>query len=551
MEHSSVQNYTPVSAKKRGSIKVKLLFALSGAAMTLLLSQGGSLLFICVGVFLSLVVCLILAFRFDLPRTALASPRPLALIPGVVLAGYAALLYRAVFAVTAEEVIVPFLAASRLSFLADAASAALPTLVCVCALFALFVWFYLFCDWAARFTRRWLAGSCRAERLFLMIGFAVAVVAIALVYGRTTAFYGGAPYDVVYTTDSGNLISTNSYLYVNAYENDLRQPMFAVFSMPFAAVAMLLSKLLFFVPYAYALVLACVQALLLLFAFTLLARMLRLAGADRVLFLLLLAVSYPTLLFAFAFEQYAFSVFWVIVFLYAWQEKEEPRTMLFVAATGSLLASGAFFPLLFGEKGIKKRFRALITAGLAFVAVFVLFGRVPLLNRAAENTRDLISFAGGASFGARAMQYLAFVSACFARPAAGIDLATYPHASYQMLAASEVNWLGLALLLLALLSAVLHRKEAHMRVFSLWAGFSVVLLLVVGWGASENGMVLYTLYFFWAFAALLYMLLQRALSTKPILRIGVAALALAVLACVNTFGLIDLIRFGMLYYPVA
>lgn len=537
--------------KTSGSIALKLIFALSGAAMTLLLSQGGSLLFIGAGVFLSLIVCLILAFRFDFPRVALTSPKPLSLIFGVVLACSVALFYRTVFAATTQEVIVPFLADSPLSFLAGAAGKALPTLVCLLALFALFVWFTLFCDWAARFTQRWLDRSCRTERLFVVTGTLLAIVVIAIVYSRTNAFYGGAPYDVVYTTDSGNLISTNAYLYVNAYENDIRQPMFAVFSMPFSTVAMLFSRLLFFVPHAYALALASIQVLLMLFGFTLLARVLSLSGVDRLLFLLLLAVSYPVMLFTLAFEQYAFSVFWVIVLLYAWQQKEEPRTMLFVAATGSLLTSGAFFPLLFCEKDVRKRLRALVAAGLAFLGVFILFGRVPLLNRAVQTARDISSFAGGVGFGARALQYLAFVSACFVRPAAAIDPLTYAHASYQMLAPTGVHWLGLALLLLSAVSAVLFCKDARMRVFSLWAGFSLVLLFFIGWGASENGMVLYTLYFFWAFAALLYMLLQRLSSRKPTWRYGLVALIIAALACVNTLGMIDLVRFGMLYYPVA
>ena len=257
------------------------------------------------------------------------------------------------------------------------------------------------------------------------------------------------------------------------------------------------------------------------------------------------------MLFTLAFEQYAFSVFWVIVLLYAWQQKEEPRTMLFVAATGSLLTSGAFFPLLFCEKGVRKRLRALVAAGLTFLGVFILFGRVPLLNRAVQTARDISSFAGGVGFGARALQYLAFVSACFVRPAAAIDPLTYAHASYQMLAPTGVHWLGLALLLLSAVSAVLFCKDARMRVFSLWAGFSLVLLFFIGWGASENGMVLYTLYFFWAFAALLYMLLQRLSSRKPKWRYGLVALIIAALACVNTLGMIDLVRFGMLYYPVA
>ena len=39
-----------------------------------------------------------------------------------------------------------------------------------------------------------------------------------------------------------------------------------------------------------------------------------------------------------------------------------------------------------------------------------------------------------------------------------------------------------------------------------WVMFSVVILLVVGWGSSENGMILYALYFSWAFLVLIYQL---------------------------------------------
>lgn len=543
---------TSTHTRKGGFIAGNILFALSGTAMTLLLSQGGSLLFIGVGVLLSFVVCLIIAFRFDVPKQALVSPKPLPLALGIVLAVCVALLYRAEFARTANEVIVSFLSASPFTTLTGAVRTALPNVVCAIALFALFVWFYLFSDRAVQFARRWFISSCRAERLFLLIGFALAVTAILLVYGHTTAFYGGAPYDVVYTTDSGNLISTNSFVYVNAYENDIRQPLFAVFSMPFAVLSLLLGKILFFLPNAYPTVLACVQAGLLLFGFTLLARLFGVTGADRVLFLLLLAVSYPTLLFLFTIEQYVFSVFWLFVLLYVWHERRGNRAMLFVAAAGSLLASGVLFPLLFEGKGVKKRVRTVLVAGLAFLAVFVVFARVPLLNRALQNVRDVVSFAGETvPLRDRAMQFLAFVSACFARPVAGVDRTTYLHTSYQMLTITHICWLGVAILLLAAVSAVLHRKEATMRVFSLWAAFSVFLLLLVGWGSSENGMVLYTLYFFWAFAALLYALLQRLTRRKSTLRYGIAAAGIVALLCVNVPGLLDLIRFAVIYYPAS
>ena len=550
---SGRQTQNPAApARKPGSILGKVAFALSGAAMTLLLSQGGSLLFIGAGVALSFIACLIAAFRSSLPEAAVKKPAILPLALGILIAGYTALLYRAEFSRTANEVVVSFLNKAHLSSLADVARAALPSVVCVLALFALYVWFYLFCDAAVRFVRRWMDASCRAERWYLLIGGVLAALSIVLVYVRSTAFYGGGtPYDIVYTTDSGSLMSTNSFFFVNAYENDIRQPMFAVFSMPFSVVSMLLSKLLFFIPNAYPIVLACVQAVLLLFGFTLFARVLELTGMDRLLFLLLLAVSYPTLLFLFTVEQYVFSVFWVFVLLYVWHERGEHRELPFVAASGSLLASGVLFPLLFEGKSAKERFYALVNAGLAFLAIFVVFARVPLLNRALKNAKDVISFAGKTlPMGDRAMQFFSFVSACFTRPAAATNLTTFTHASFQMLPVTGLHWVGIALFALAAVSAVLHWSERSLRACSLWVAFSVLLLFVAGWGATENGMVLYTLYFFWAYAALLYRLLLRVFRKSNALRYAVIAIVLCVLIAVNAFGMLDLIRFAMQYYPV-
>ena len=546
------QAKSPAEPAKWKTMLGKVAFALSGAAMTLLLSKGGSLLFIGAGVMMSFVICLIAAFRFSLPDPAVQKPGLVPIVCGVVLSGYTALMYRAEFARSANEVIVSFLTKANLTSLADIARAALPSVVCVLALFALYVWFALFSDWALRLVRRWSISASRAEIWYLLIGGVLAVVAIVLVYSRSNAFYGSeTKFDVVYTTDSGSLVGGNAFFFVDAYENDIRQPLFAVFSMPFAVVAMLLSKLLFFVPNAYPIVLASVQAVLLLFGFTLFARVLGFTGVDRLLFLLLLYVSYPTLLFFVAVEQYVFAVFWVFVLLYSWHEREEHRELPFVAASGSLLTSGVLFPLLFEGKSLKERVRALVNGGLAFLAIFVVFARVPLLNRVLQNMKDVASFAGKTvPIGERAMQFFSFVSACFARPAAAVDLTTYTHASYQLLPVAGLQWAGVALFALVVVSAVLNWRKRSLRVCSLWVAFSALLLLVVGWGAAENGMVLYTLYFFWAYAALLYRLLLRVFFKNNALRYAVVAAVLCLLVAVNAVGMLDLIRFAIQYYPV-
>ena len=85
-----------------------------------------------------------------------------------------------------------------------------------------------------------------------------------------------------------------------------------------------------------------------------------------------------------------------------------------------------------------------------------------------------------------------------------------------------------------------------------WIGFSVFILLIVGWGSPENGMLLYSLYFSWAFIVLLFMLLQwisEKLNIK--LFIPVVSFVIAVLLIVYNYrGMEDLLSFAITYYPV-
>ena len=529
----------------------KVAFLVSGAAMALLFSSGGSLLFIGAGVLLALVLCALLAFRFRLAERFL--PRVTLLPMGVaaMLTAYICYEYAVLFARSVDELIVSFLSASPLSTVAGVIGGVLPALVAVVASFALFLWLWWLVDSAADFFARWLRESDRTERVFLIAAWILLTAAVAIVYRSTTAFYGGAVnYDVVFTADSPQLVKSNAFFYVSAYENDIRQPLFGVFSMPFAAVAMLFSRLLFFVPDAFPIMLSAVQVLLLLFGFTLIVRMLNLRGAEKALFLCLLAASYPALLFSFAVEQYIFAVFWVLLLVYSWHEERRDSTLPFVAAAGSLLTSGVFFPLLLEKNKLRENVRRLLLAAFAFVVFFTLFGRVPMLNSTLDKLRDITSFSGSAlPFGERLLQYLNFTATCFLRPAAAVDSATFAHVSYQLSPVVSANIAGIAVLVAAAAGAVLGFSKKIVRVAACWAAFSFLLLCIAGWGTSENGLVLYTLYFSWAFFVLIHELVARILSHSRAAKLILLAACLALFIIVNGAAMLQLIRFGVAYYP--
>jgi len=76
------------------------------------------------------------------------------------------------------------------------------------------------------------------------------------------------------------------------------------------------------------------------------------------------------------------------------------------------------------------------------------------------------------------------------------------------------------------------------------------MLLFVGWGTQENGLILYSLYFGWAFLALIFQLVN-AIEEKvkmPVLLPTTMLLSLLFLA-LNMKSFYDMLKFAVVYYP--
>lgn len=67
------------------------------------------------------------------------------------------------------------------------------------------------------------------------------------------------------------------------------------------------------------------------------------------------------------------------------------------------------------------------------------------------------------------------------------------------------------MLLLTLGGILLSRKERITKLSAVWLGFSFLLLGIVGWGTIDNGLMLYSLYFGWAFVCMIFRLIDRLL----------------------------------------
>ena len=121
--------------------------------------------------------------------------------------------------------------------------------------------------------------------------------------------------------------------------------------------------------------------------------------------------------------------------------------------------------------------------------------------------------------------------------------------SYALAAPERINYIGLAIFILAAIAFIVSRKTKLSVTAFCWGLFAFLLLCVVGWGAPENGMVLYTLYFSWAFCILLFYLILK-LAHEKVVPVSIAVLAVALsMIYLNGKGIAEIIRFGIQYYP--
>ncbi len=399
-----------------------------------------------------------------------------------------------------------------------------------------------------------LEGIGRAEAAVYAVLVLVSVAAAGWLFARSQAFYGThMDYDVIYTGDSPALVKYGStaYLMLSHPENDLRQPLLALFAMPFLGSAYLFGQLLGGGQAVQAILLNSVQLCMLFAAGFMLAKSLRLTPLQRVCFVLLSGCTYPRLLFSLMMEQYVVACFWLALCVYLISERRRLPGFALWSAGGTLLTSLVLMPVS-GRSPAKNPWCWLldmVRSGSAFVALLLVCGRFDVLYGLVNTVNGLRRFTGIAVTNMEKLyQYSGFVVNCFVAPAADTTI----YKTWQMGAAQAVNWAGIVLLVLCLFSAVLNRKKPIGLLAGCWVLFSAVMLFVFGWGTRENGLLLYTLYFGWAFLVLLVLLVQalaERLRRAWILPVCCAAAAV-LLAVINLPELMRLVRFAIDCHPV-
>lgn len=425
----------------------------------------------------------------------------------------------------------------------------------------IFVYYFVLQFWnnikRIALTTKVFTGIRTAEVTIYIILLLIMLVLVTFAFLQTEAFYGtDHPYDIIYTSDSPSLVKGNVFLSLAHAENDIRQPLFAVFTAPFLGIPYLIGRLFGTSASVQAMLMNYAQIVMLFAANFMLTRVMKLTSMKRVCFMLLTCCTYTHLLFTLMMEQYIIAYFWLILCIYLICEKAQSKRIAFLGASGTLLTSIILLPLI-SKKAPLHNFKAwlldTIRYGFEFIAVLLAFCRFDVIYYSMAKFYQFSKFTGKTvTFADKIHQYTGFIRNCFYAPNAGINHTAVDHVSWQMNSMTGVSIVGVVILALVIISAILNRDKISSLLAAGWVGYSIIMLFVLGWGTQENGLILYSLYFGWAFLVLLFQLVEKIeskLNLKfllPIVSIGCAV----TLAVVNIPAILDMVNFAITYYPV-
>ena len=153
---------------------------------------------------------------------------------------------------------------------------------------------------------------------------------------------------------------------------------------------------------------------------------------------------------------------------------------------------------------------------------------------------------GKVTFTERLYQFTNFIKGIFISiPGKIVQLPDHP--SYQLITFKTISVIGIIILLICLISSVLNRKNKFSIIAGLWLVFSIILLLIIGWGTVENGLILYSLYFAWAYLSLYFMFIKKVFKNRKVF-ISIIIITSIIMLIFNISELINIIRFAIKYY---
>lgn len=429
----------------------------------------------------------------------------------------------------------------------------------VCAFFSVFLCLLFFWKHFVRLILDTDAFKNMSMQEWIIYSFllTITLVFVSFIFLQTDAFYATEfNYDIIYTSDSPMLVKQNVYLSFAHGENDLRQPLFSLFSAPFIGLPFLVGKVFQLPASVSALLMNYVQILLLFATNFMLTRLMDLSATKRICFMLLSCCTYTQILSVLMMEQYIFAYFWLILCVFQLCKQDRADEFVLFGAGGTLLTSFALLPFSTGYSPLsnfKAWFKPVWQTGVKFCILMLIFCRLDVFLSLFTKLSSLFQYTGrDVAFTEKFYQYTTFLHNCFLAPDAGLSYSNKEFVSWQLVEASNICYAGVLILFLAILSVYLNRDKRISLYCGGWVFFSLVILFVLGWGTQENGLILYSLYFAWAFFVLLFQLLEKITqcAAHSFLFPFLCLVCSGVLLIANIPAAKELLHFAVTYFPL-
>lgn len=433
------------------------------------------------------------------------------------------------------------------------------------ALLGIFLFFLMIIPRLRRILSGVYAKMTRGDKFAFLVIFLLLFAGTAYAFSNTSLFgaldaagasSGETDYDVLYTFDINMIIKENTHINPLAAENDGRQILFAVAAAPFFSAAFFISKLFFFVPNIYPMCLSAVQCFIMsAFPFILIQLLGIKSRLGKLSFAALYCSSFPFILFSIAVEQYVAAVFWLLLFLHSYFYSKENQEFAMAFSGGTLLTSFFFLPWLFSKDNDKQGNLLTWVRTAAWFLLFTgVFMQMSKLFDMFSSLKDFVKFTGvKLTLAEKLYQYTGFFKGLLIMPesyegyAVGVEGSTNHPFGWQLTVPQGISIFGIIVLVLAVIGFILNRKDRFSQMCISWVGFSFVLLFLLGWGTAENGLILYSLYFSWAFIVLIFKGLEKAFKRF----FGIPSIIGATVCLIfNVYSMYQILSFGMKYYPV-
>lgn len=476
-----------------------------------------------------------------------------------------------------------------------------PKLYTIVAVLSIVILLYCFYKKVAYYFKKYIHSLDKIEKYYLIISMILLTISTIFLYNITNVFhfnklkpeyydytieynsgssvenidkyyyiaqsqYNSRNYNVLYSSDTQWLLNTDVFNSISEKENDIRQPLFGLFSIPFSIVPKTIAMLFSNNEILYSILLAIVQGFLVLIGFTLIGRLMKLNGISKVIFLIFLTISFPSLLFLLNLEQYVFAVFYMIVFIYMCINKIKDKNFAYIMATGSMITSGIMFPLLCEKNNIKKSIQNFSFTFLKCLAIFIVSARILLILPEGINSQinTISTFSKSENINFPIAKYTNFLEETILFSDFNVihsnletkvfkldgEVAKLTANKPQIIDANTntISIIGIIFFAIALIGFILNRHDKYSQISLIWLLFSLILFVVLGWGKTENDLVLYIYYFSWAIISLIYKFIDKIFNKHIKLKIITCSILLFPMLIINLNGMIRIIQFGIQYY---